>query len=213
MPKNYLLFDHDGVLVETEYWYFKANQRALRELGFELDQATHLEYMKQGYSFWDLEAYKHFDRDTLCAKQSKRDQYYQAYLKNEDIEISGVESVLENLSTDYRMAIVTTSRPEDFELIHKNRSLVKWMDFVLTREDYGEAKPHPEPYLTALKRFSGTKEEALIIEDSERGLRSAVAAGIDCAIVYNEFTRSHNFSKATYRIQNLGELPALLANL
>jgi HAD superfamily hydrolase (TIGR01509 family) len=52
---------------------------------------------------------------------------------------------------------------------------------VLVREDYQHAKPHHEPYLTGLKRFGATKEETSVVEDSSRGLSSAVAAGIDCA--------------------------------
>ena len=64
------------------------------------------------------------------------------------------------------------------------------MDFVLTREDYELAKPHPEPYLTGLKRFGATPQETLVVEDSTRGLSSAVAAGIDCAIVHHDFTES-----------------------
>lgn len=82
----------------------------------------------------------------------------------------------------------------------------QFMDFVLVREDYERAKPHPEPYLTGLKRFGATKEETLVVEDSLRGLKSAVAAGIDCAIVRNDFTHSPDFSEATYRIEALIEL-------
>ena len=84
------------------------------------------------------------------------------------------------------------------------------MDFVLVREDYQRAKPHPEPYLTGLKRFGATKEETLVVEDSARGLSSAVAAGIDCAVVHNDFTRGHDFSAATYRIAALIELKDII---
>jgi len=210
MDKKFILFDHDGVLVETEYWYFRSNQKALSELGIELSKEQHIEYMKEGYSFWDIDAVKEMDPQTVSAKRTDRDRYYQSYLQSEDIEIPNVEPVLEKLSNHYRMAIVTTSRTEDFRLIHQNRTITSWMEFVLSRNDYDQAKPHPEPYLTALNRFGATKEEALVIEDSERGLRSAVAAGIDCAIDYNEFTQSHDFSSAQYRIPSLNELPDLL---
>ena len=64
------------------------------------------------------------------------------------------------------------------------------MDFVLVRDDYELAKPHPEPYLTGLRRFGATTDETLVVEDSSRGLRSAVAAGIDCVVVHNDFTEA-----------------------
>jgi beta-phosphoglucomutase-like phosphatase (HAD superfamily) len=80
------------------------------------------------------------------------------------------------------------------------------MEFVLVREDYELSKPHPEPYLTGLKRLGATREETLVVEDSSRGLSSAVAAGIDCAIVHNDFTKTQDFSRASYRIETLIEL-------
>lgn len=73
-------------------------------------------------------------------------------------------------------------------------------------------KPHPEPYLTGLRRFGATKEETLVVEDSNRGLNSAVAAGIDCVIVHNNFTKTHDFSQASYRIKTLTELKDIILN-
>ena len=129
---------------------------------------------------------------------------------NENIEIPGVEESLAILRKEYSMSIVTTSKRKDFELIHKDRSIVKYMDFVLTVEDYSHAKPDPEPYLTAVQRYGALPEEALVIEDSGRGLRSAVAAGIDCIIIENDFTKSHDFSKAKMVLKSLAELCKIL---
>ncbi len=108
------------------------------------------------------------------------------------------------------MAIVTTSRREHFELIHESRNITYYFDFVLALGDYAVAKPAPDPYLTAIERFGIAPENALIIEDSARGLGSAVAAGIRCVIVKNEFTENQDFSGATAHINALIELPALL---
>ena len=87
------------------------------------------------------------------------------------------------------------------------------MDFILVREDYELAKPHPEPYLTGLERFGAAKEEALVVEDSSRGLNSAVAAGIDCVVVDHDFTRAQDFSQARYRIHTLSELEDLVLTI
>ena len=111
------------------------------------------------------------------------------------------------------MAIITTCKPPDFALIHEERSILDHMEFCLTREDYDQAKPHPEPYLKGLQRFGATSAEAVVIEDSERGLKSAVAAGIDCIVVANEFTASHDFSKATAKVDTFWELPSAIRGL
>lgn len=208
--KKYILFDHDGVLVDTEYWYFKAGERALADIGFTLDEAQYRRDMTRGLATWAQARAAGLDEQTISRQRLVRNDYYQEYLRTEAIEIDGVMDALAELAQCVRMAIVTTSKRADFEVIHENRHIRQFMDFVLVREDYEQAKPHPEPYLTALKRFAAAKEEALVVEDSARGLTSAVAAGIDCAVVHNDFTQSQDFARATYRIQKLSELKAIV---
>ena len=87
------------------------------------------------------------------------------------------------------------------------------MDFSLCVEEYPRSKPHPDPYLAGMKKFNASKDECLIIEDSQRGLTSAVNAEIECVIVENEFTKTHDFSKATYHIEKFAELTTLLQNI
>ncbi|WP_413699412.1 HAD family hydrolase [Psychromonas sp. KJ10-10] len=137
----------------------------------------------------------------------KRDKYYQEYLASEDIRIEGVVETLSELAPHYKMAIITTSKQVDFDLIHRNKSIVKFMDFVLTREDYDRSKPDPEPYLTGLKRLGATSSEVVVVEDSARGLKSAIATNIDCIVVKNEFTKSNDFTGAVLKIESLKELP------
>ena len=131
----------------------------------------------------------------------------------EDIEIEGVLETLDVLAGEYRMGIVTTSKPPDFALIHERRSILVHMEFHLTREDYERAKPHPEPYLRGLERFGATAAETVVIEDSARGLKSAIAAGIDCIVVANEFTATHDLSKATAKVASFRELPSAIRDL
>ena len=208
--KRYILFDHDGVLVDTEYWYFKAGQRALSEIDVVIDQNQYLVDMSLGRGIWVQAKAAGVDDRTIDKLRGVRDAYYQEYLRTEPIEIDGVLDALAELSQHARLAIVTTSKRADFELIHRDRNIRQYMDFVLVREDYTHAKPNPEPYITALRRFGAAKEEALVVEDSNRGLSSAVAAGIDCAVVHNDFTASHDFSQARYRVDRLAELTDII---
>ncbi len=204
--KKYILFDHDGVLVDTELWYYRAGARALADIGFTMDEDQYLRDMNQGLATWAQARAAGIDEETISRQREVRNGYYQEYLRTERIEIDGVVEALAELATYVRMAIVTTARRVDFDIIHEGRHIRSFMDFVLTREDYRLAKPHPEPYLTGLKRFGATRQETLVVEDSSRGLSSAVAAGIDCAIVHNDFTQSQDFSQASHRIDTLSEL-------
>jgi HAD superfamily hydrolase (TIGR01509 family) len=207
---QFILWDNDGVLVDTEQWYFAATREALAELGVDLPMDTYQQIMIQGRSSWELALQAGVHPDRVQHGQERRDALYQAHLRTENLRIEGVLEVLAELAQHYQMAIVTTCKRRDFELIHRNPDLLQFMQFVLVREDYVESKPHPEPYLTALHKFSATPQQALVIEDSERGLRAARAAGIDCAVVDYHFTRSHDFNAAQYRLHKLAQLPQLL---
>jgi HAD superfamily hydrolase (TIGR01509 family) len=208
--KKYVLFDHDGVLVDTELWYFRAGERALADIGFTLDKDRYLRDMGRGSGTWAQARAAGIDEPTISRQRDRRDAYYQEYLRTEAIEIEGVVEALAELSQHVRMAIVTTARRVDFDLIHESRHIRQFMDFVLAREDYQLAKPDPEPYLTGLRRLGATRDETLVVEDSSRGLSSAVAAGIDCVIVHNDFTRAQDFSGARYRIEALAELKDII---
>ena len=204
--KKYILFDHDGVLVDTEFWYQKAAVRALSEIGFTLDKDRYVRDLNLGLGTWIQLREAGVDEATIDRQRKVRDEYYREYLRTEAIDIKGVGEALVDLSDLVSMAIVTTAKRADFDLIHEDRDIRRFMEFVHAREDYECAKPDPEPYLTGVERFGAAKKEVLVVEDSARGLNSAVAAGLDCAVVHNEFTKDNDFSRAAYRIQALREL-------
>lgn len=208
--KKYILFDNDGVLVDTEIWYFEANKKALKELGLTLYMDIYQEIMARGGTAWEIAINAGITNEIINKKRIQRDIYYQEFLHTKNLEIPNVRKVLANLSKKYKMAIVTTSRRVDFELIHKNRGLSEYMQFILCVEDYERAKPYPDPYLKGLALFKASNEQTIVVEDSQRGLISAVNANIQCVIVKNEFTKTHDFSKANYFIDSLEQLETIL---
>jgi HAD superfamily hydrolase (TIGR01509 family) len=209
--RKFLLWDHDGVLVDTERWFFVATQECLLELGVELDQATYLQYMAAGHSCWELALDQGQSAAVIATKRRERDIRYQSYLATKDLAIDGVLETVRALCQQYRMAIVSTSKRADFELIHRSRVLLPFFEFSLTIEDYEQPKPTPDPYRQALQRFGAVAQEAVAIEDSSRGLRSAMAAGIDCIVVRNAFTAAQDFSGAWRMVHSIRELPFALA--
>jgi HAD superfamily hydrolase (TIGR01509 family) len=141
-----------------------------------------------------------------------RNSIYQEHLRIQPIEVDGVTDVLSALSGSFEMAVVTTSRREDFELIHRSRDLLGFFRFVLTVEDYQRAKPHPDPYLAGLARLGARPEQAVAIEDSARGLRSAREAGLDCLVVRSQFTASQDFTDAWRVVDSIRQVPEILGS-
>ncbi len=207
---QYILWDHDGVLVDTEHWYFLSTRHALAEIGISFDKAEYVAWTTQGRTMWELARQRGVSEELINVQRSKRNRSYQERLRTEDIEVPGALSVLAELSPFFSMAIVTTARKDDFALIHQDRTILSYMDFVVANGDYARSKPAPDPYLSALERFGAQPHEAIAIEDSERGLRSAVAAGLECIVIEHAFTQSQDFSRASRVVRSIHDLPAIL---
>src|SRR3954452_7939643 len=143
--KRYLLLDHDGVLVDTEFWYYKAGERALADIGFTLDKDQYLRDMNQGLGTWARARAAGIDEQTISRQREVRNDYYQQYLRTEAVEIQGVVETLAELSKYVRMAIVTTAKRVDFEIIHEKRQFRQFMDsslFAKTRSSPSRTRNH-----------------------------------------------------------------------
>ncbi len=212
MNRKYIFWDNDGVLVDTEKFFYEAIRRAFLKFNIEISQELFIEKMVIGDVTKRLAFMHDIGERQLKEIESFRNQTYEKFLTSEDIDIKDVMNVLPELSKNYAMCIVTTTPRNHFNLIHKERSIVQYMEFVLTLSDYNRAKPWPDPYLKALETFDATPNEAIVIEDTSRGLQAAVKAGIDCVIVKNEFTSKQDFSEAYAVLNSIDELPEFLTN-
>jgi HAD superfamily hydrolase (TIGR01509 family) len=209
-----ILWDNDGVLVDTERLYFQATQKALAGADIDLSLELYKDVsLRQGQSLFYLAAEKGLTAEQVAALRLERDEIYTGLLRAEPVLFPGVLETLRELHKKYRMAIVTSSRRIHFDVMHEKTEISEFFEFVLAREDYGQSKPNPEPYLTALRMLSVPAEKCIAIEDTERGLAAARAAGLRCVMVPHEFTRECGFAGATAVIESVAQLPAILASL
>ena len=111
------------------------------------------------------------------------------------------------------MGVVTSTRRKHFEIAHAKGSLTKYLDFVISHEDYRHTKPHPEPYLTAMNRHGLQPDECIVVEDSERGLAAATAAGLKCLIVLSEWTKDGDFRGACRVLESIRDVPGEVLRL
>lgn len=214
MTIKYVLWDNDGVLVDTEEGYFLATQRVLADLGIALEIEPYMHLRARGGSAWELCEKAGIDGSVVEHHRSLRDEHYHAFIRSREVEIPGVHDVVSKLASAHRMAIVTTSKRRDFELIHRGRRIVRHMEFVLTRESFARGKPHPDGYLAALHRFGATPDEAVVVEDSKQGLDAARAAGLACLIAHNRFFGPRqDFTGAVAVLRSIDELPNAIATL
>jgi beta-phosphoglucomutase-like phosphatase (HAD superfamily) len=82
--------------------------------------------------------------------------------------------------------------------------------FELAEGDYARHKPHPDPYLAAAARFGVAPERCLVIEDTQRGLAAAHAAGMRCIAIPQELSLGSDFTRAVRVLDSMEELAGLL---
>jgi len=201
-----ILFDNDGVLVDTEGLYYSANRQALATIGVDLAEADYVEFfLRQGVGAWHLAEARGLSPADIESLRAWRDNRYFELVASADITMAGVAELLPRLAERYRLAIVTSSEPEPFARSHARTGLLPHFEVVLTRADYRLSKPEPEPYLRAVERLGLPPERCLVIEDSERGLHAAKAAGLVCWVIPSALTRGCQFAGADAVLDSLGE--------
>ena len=179
-----VLFDNDGVLADTEGLYYQACRDALRAHGMELSSAEYKEIsLRRGESTIDFAADGRLSAEALRGLKDERDQIYLGLLNKEAEPREGIRELLATLHGRFAMAVVTAAHRAHFDAIHRRTGLAHYFDFVLTQEDCPISKPNPAPYLMALKRGGWKAADCVVVEDTERGLASAKAAGIRCYVV------------------------------
>ena len=206
-----ILWDNDGVLVDTEHLYYRSNKEILDGVGVVLDEEIFSEFnLVKGRSVLDLARSRGLSNDDIAKLRVKRDARYTELLTTEEFAVEGVERVLEALSESFSMGVVTSSMRVHYEQIHEKTGFRRFFDFELVNEDYTKSKPHPEPYLTALARACSRAEHCLVIEDTARGLAAAKAAGIACWVLPNALAKRSSFDAADRILADISDVAALL---
>jgi beta-phosphoglucomutase len=194
-----IIFDFDGVIVDTERWHFAALQRVLAEEGIPL---TWDEYTQNYLAMDDKNCLR-----TLLVRHGRptppevverfgerKAHYFFSGLPNTLTPFPGVEDFTRRAAAKYPLAIASGSLREEIEFILAQVRLREFFPVIVAAQDVMMGKPDPEPYLAALGRLNrlGTgrpvrPSECLVIEDSRHGVASATAAGMRCLAVTTSY--------------------------
>jgi HAD superfamily hydrolase (TIGR01509 family) len=140
----------------------------------------------------------------------ERNRRYRVALEGGPALCPFARETLETIGRRVPLALVTGSPRKNIETVHRSTGLLRLFAVVLCREDYDRAKPAPDSYATAAQRLGIGVERCLAVEDSERGLAAAVAAGMACVAVPGPLTRCQRFDGARAVLGALNELGRVL---
>ena len=192
-----ILFDNDGVLVDTESLFFETTQRAFMRLNLSLDRETWgRRYLTEGKSSREIALALGADGNRVTEILEQRNQQYWRLLQNPPLLRPHVRETLTALHGRFKLAIVTGCGREQLDLVHNGNELLELFELIVTSDDCSCSKPHPEPYLTALQALGLDAPQCIAVEDSPRGLASAKAARVRCIVVPTELTAMLEFPGA-----------------
>lgn len=206
-----ILFDVDGVLVDSEKLYCASIQRTFREYRVELSQE---EYIK----WWMIEinpegALKYYNiKDSLEGFRAKRAKHLDGLFNNLQM-MPYAREIVDYLGQDFPLAVVS-SAPRSEVLMKLNKfNLADKFKVMVTASEVTRRKPHPEPYQKAVQLLHIAPENALVIEDNPSGITSAKAAGCKAIAYPNGFTEKMDFSEADMVIFSLQDIDSELLRL
>jgi len=197
-PLKGILFDFDGLILDTETPIFEAWQEMYRKYGEELILADWAEIL--GKSVEEMEPLKDFFRDL----DSDNDQ--QAILEQisrREIELVGKQRSLPGVTeliqkareSGLKLGIVSSSDLKWVRTHLQRLRLEKFFDDVSCADEVPKAKPDPALYHLGLKKMNLTPEKVVVLEDSPNGILSAKRAGLYCIAVPNQITRQLPYYK------------------
>jgi len=205
-----VLFDLDGVLADTERLQWAAYRRILAAFGVEVgleEYRRHWIATGQGPEYACRTYALPLGPDELRTEKAR---VYNGLLQQGIAACPGAAAALVRLRATHRLALVTNTARAEVAMILDQLGIASLLDVTIAREDYREPKPAPDGYLAAAAALGLTPRACAVVEDTERGVRAAVAAGMWAIAMPNELTVDNDFTGCARRLAHLDELTAEL---
>lgn len=218
-----LLFDVDGTLADTERdGHRPAFNKAFREAGLDWDWGVEL-YADLLTVTGGKERIRYFVENYLpdfnppeglsafaARMHQRKTHFYLEMLQQGEIPLrNGVARLLQEArAAGLRLGIATTTTPENVTYLLEatlGKEAIGWFDCIAAGDIVPKKKPSPDIYHYAMQQMGVQPQECLAFEDSDNGIRAAVAAQLKTIVTVNDYTREHDFSQAALVLDEFGE--------
>lgn len=196
-----IIFDCDGVLVDSEPLHYAAFKNLLAAEGLELFEDI---YKERYLALDDKGAFIRFFQDAkqplelsrLKELVDKKTELFQELVKTEGLlPFPAVPELVMALAQRYPLAVASGARRHEVELLLESAGIRPYFEVIVSADDVQNGKPHPESYLKAVEEMNKTgkrttplkPDECVVIEDSKQGISSAHSAGMKCIAVATSY--------------------------
>ena len=203
-----IIFDFDGVIVDTELDKFRVVRQALKKYKQELKTEDLKDFIGKRTSFFLREKFSEMPEsiiEQVISYRRARQQHYASKTSKNKL-IPGIKELLVFLKNkQYNIAIATGSDYDFVKRILKINNLSSHVDIIVSGNDYIKSKPHPACIEVTLKKMGLEKDKVIVVEDSVSGIRSAKSAGCK-VLALTTYLEKDDLSQADLVFNNHFEL-------
>jgi HAD superfamily hydrolase (TIGR01509 family) len=207
-----VIFDMDGVIIDSEPVYFKIDKQMFKELNIDVSFEEHCTYVgTSSQNMWDAIIRKHGIPGPAGELMRKEYDHYLDYLVNANDLIpidGGIELINELHENNFKLILASSSRMEIIDIILKKFNLSELFIAKVSGSELAHSKPHPEIFLRSAQLTRSEPKECIVIEDSKNGVVAAKAAGMKCIGFLNPSSGDQDLKSADMVIRSFKALNA-----
>lgn len=180
-----VIFDMDGVLVNSEPLYRKMHREIYERLSIDIPDKVHETYIGiSAILMWsDIKKRNpHLENEPEYYVQFEKKEKYRMLSETPLSPIAGITDFLNCIHRkNYRTAVASSSMKRNIKLVLEKTGLEKFFDFIISGEEIEHGKPSPDIFLACGEALNSDPLRTVVIEDSTNGVKAALAAGYKCA--------------------------------
>jgi beta-phosphoglucomutase family hydrolase len=195
-----VIFDMDGVIINSEPLHYEANQQLFDKLGFSVPMDEYSNYI--GIStekMWEDLRDKYDLNENLDTLTDKHREHTHEFIRKNmnGNEIPGIRKILEELKDkNIKTAVASSSSKDLIETVLKGFDLCQYFDILVSGEEVEKGKPNPDIFIYVAKKLKVNIKNCLVIEDSTNGIKAAKKAGAKCIGFNNPDSHGQDLTKA-----------------
>ncbi len=203
-----IIFDLDGILVDSEGFQYQGWLPPLKRFGVELSKEQYFDYAGKSGSIIEAQLIEDFN---LPAKKGElleeKEKLLMQWFKERPLEKKpfAEEAVKEAIDAGFKVAVCSSAPKKEVRLKLENVGLKDYFEIIIGKEDTAKSKPAPDTYLKAAESVGLEPTNCVAVEDTEFGTASAKGAGMTCVAIPDEWSVKQSFEKADKICKDLKE--------